>query len=94
MDWVDKGSQNQFKESEIELRFVDYPQGSIGIFSNELFNYLRAYRKKYVNVEFEVTSDFGCIRGFHETRIGDIKGWKSPWGYSGAAPWSDPWWCP
>ena len=110
MEWTDKGSQNDFKESEVVLRFIDYPQQYIGIFSNKLSNYLRTRGGNPVNVEFEVTSDFGCIRGVKETRIGGLQWWES--GYSGATgrplqntpkgqkekevpdPWLDPWWCP
>ncbi len=56
-----------------------------------------------VPVTFEVTSDFWCMRDFHEERIGELEHWKSADGYfasraegatMGPYPWPERWWCP
>ena len=105
MTWTDKGVSNQFKEAEIDLEFVDFPGHHQGVYSNEVSNYLHQFSSKTVPVIFEVTSDFGCFRGFHETQIDKLTHWKSVWGYSSynevkgssdrVSPWSNAkWWCP
>ena len=106
MTWTNKGAKNEFKESEIVLRFMDSPDQSEGIYSNDLSNYLHQLNKRYVDVTFEITSDYGCFRGYHETQIEKLTSWKTVWGYSSskAVRYSsvndnsvfgpDPWWCP
>ncbi|HUG43945.1 MAG TPA: hypothetical protein VMN76_06865 [Acidobacteriota bacterium] len=101
MTWVDKGSTNQYRQPEIVLRFVDYPNHSIGIFSSDLKGYLRSYSKSELPVGFEIRSDFWCMRGYNAKRIGDLENWTSAWGYSGSEgadaspnPWPERWWCP
>jgi len=99
MRWEDRGVANDFKESEVVLSFVDYPGNHVGIFSNELAGYLRTRGTQPVEVEFELTKDLGCMRGFHEVRVGELASWKSVGGYAGGrgdseSPWKDPPWCP
>lgn len=102
MVWSDKGLGNEWQESEIVLQFVDYPQHQIGIYSNELAAYLKSNDVQEVQVRFGVTSDFGCVRGFHEERIGALSKWKSAGGYAAVmgqtpapSPWGPRrWWCP
>jgi hypothetical protein len=102
MVWADKGLENEWRESEIVLQFADYPQHSIGIYSNELAAYLKSNGATAVQVTFEVTSDLGCMRGFHQKQIGALSTWKSAGGYAEVigksaepSPWgSRPWWCP
>lgn len=101
MTWEDRGEDNQFKESEIVLTFSDYPGHHVGIYSQEVSSYLRTLSAESVPVTFVVTKDFGCIRGFHESKIGELTAWKSRWGYAGGNgadpaqnPWPSPFWCP
>jgi len=102
MIWYDKGLGNEWKESEIVLQFVDYPQHQIGIYLNELAAYLKSNDVQDVRVRFEVTSDLGCMRGFHQEEIGSLSKWKSAGGYAavigettGPSPWGPRrWWCP
>ena len=99
MTWTDKGNTNDLKESEILLQFVDYPTQYVGIYSNELSNYLHHLQTNPVTVTFEVKRDFGCFRSFYQTQIEDLKHWKSPNGYFQSAGnadprlWKDPSWC-
>lgn len=98
MSWNDKGNVNQYNESEVVLHFQDFPEQYIGIFSNDVANYLKNHTYNNLLVTFEVTSDFGCMRGFHEVQIGDLHHWKSAWGYGSitesASPWGKSnWWC-
>src|SRR5437773_821536 len=54
----------------IELRFEQFPHSYIGFSSNDLGTYLESSARS-VPVEFEITSDFGCMRGFRITKIGN-----------------------
>lgn len=102
MIWYDNGLNNEWQESEIVLQFVDYPQHQIGIYSNELAAYLKTNNLQEVPVSFKVTSDLGCMRGFHQEEIGSLSNWKSAGGYSQVlskttepSPWgARHWWCP
>jgi hypothetical protein len=102
MVWNVKGLENESKESEIVLQFVDYPQHQIGIYSNELAAYLKSTGTTDVQVTLEVTSDLGCMRGFHQKKIGSLLKWKSLGGYArviGETAEPSPfgsrrWWCP
>ena len=101
MTWEDRGAGNEFKQPEIVLTFSEYPAHHIGIYSQQVSEYLRTLASRSVPVTFTVTKDFGCIRGFHESRIGELDRWNSPFGYAGQAgndltrnPWPSPFWCP
>ena len=101
MTWEDRGVDNQFKQPEIVLTFSEYPTHYVGIYSQQVLEYLRTLASRSVPVTFTVTKDFGCIRGFYESRIGELERWTSPDGYTGQAgndltrnPWSSPFWCP
>jgi predicted PurR-regulated permease PerM len=94
MTWETKPRpSNGMKESEVVLTFVDFPGHYIGEYSDELAAHLRDKGKQPVKVVFEVTSDYGRVRGFHETEIGGLRGWKSEWGYAGSSgsPAKSPW---
>ena len=68
MTWTDKGPDDWFKESEIVLRYVDFPQNSEGMYSDELAIYLRSIDKDTVNVKVEVFTQFWCLRGRYGLR--------------------------
>jgi hypothetical protein len=100
MTWQDNGERNAYGEAEVVLQFERFPGNYVGIYSDELRDHLKQSAARPLRVTFEVTHDFGCMRGFHETRVGDLASWRSAGGYAGvvgrpASPWgSDPWWCP
>ena len=85
---------------EVLLDFVQQPGNTVAIRSSDIADHLRSSESGTVAVEFAVTRDLGCLRGFHATRIGSLDSWRSgPGGYAGtrgdaASPWADPWWCP
>ena len=86
-------SRNQAGERHVILRFADFPNHHIGIYSSELAAYLESLPTPSVNVEFEITRDFGFVREYHAVRIGTLTEWQSGSSYSGhyggydPAPW-------
>ena len=83
MNWVNRGTKNNFNQPEIFLEYVDYPGFHEGIYSEELADYLNTLATNQVDVKFEVTSNFGCVRSFYEVQIGNLTPVPSRWGYSG-----------
>lgn len=84
MTWeIKEGSTNGMKQSEIVFSFVDFPGYYIGEYSNKLASHLIDKGEQPVKVVFEVTSDYGKVRGFHETEIAGLHEWESEWGYAG-----------
>jgi hypothetical protein len=81
------------QESEVVLTFVDFPGHHIGKYSDELAQYLREKGEEKVKVVFEVSSDYGKVRGVHETDIGGLRHWRSESGYatSSGSPKESPW---
>ena len=93
MTWeIKEDPTNGMKQSEIVLSF-DFPGHFIGEYSNELAAYLSDKGEQPVKVVFEVTSDYGKVRGFLETEIAGLHEWESEWRYSGSSgyPRKSPW---
>ena len=67
----------------VVLTFRDYPASYVGIYSNELADYLRTLPEENVPVRFDVIYDYGSVRGFSERQIGELKAWKSDFAYFG-----------
>lgn len=94
MTWDIKPSPSgETKESEVVLSFVDFPGHYIGVYSEELATYLRDKGDPRAKAVLLVTSDYGRVRGFHETEIAGLREWKSAGGYAGTAgsPSRSPW---
>jgi hypothetical protein len=100
--WQDHGVSSSRQETEVFLEFVEYPGHGIGVYSTALRDRLTADGAASVRIDFAVTSDLGCVRGFRQIRIGDIvdpavingKGGYARGGQAVRSPWaSDFWWC-
>jgi len=100
MTWQDKGNRNASGEAEVVLEFDRFPGNYVGIYSNQVRDYLNQLTARPVRVMVEATDDLGCMRGFHAVDVGGLRAWRSADGYAGAtgnpeSPWGkDPWWCP
>lgn len=99
MRWSVVPPRHAEQQAEVALEFVQYPGNHVGIYSDALRSYLTSTGSDTVRVVFEVTRDIGCVRGYHEERIGTLTFWLSGFAYGGRvgdapSPWSDPWWCP
>jgi hypothetical protein len=82
------------KQAHVILEFRDYPGHHIGIFSDDVANYLRRLGSDTVDVTFVVMTTWGRTNGFREVRIGDLASWRAEGGYSrvdglkhGPSPW-------
>ncbi len=78
-------SGSKITQSKVTLTFVDFPTHSIYLYSDELAQHLRTGGPKEVTVVFDVTSDYGKVRGYSEREIAGLKGWQiDPEGQGGA----------
>jgi len=100
--WQDHGVGNFRQDAEVFFEFVDYPQPRYWGVLDSPSRPLAADGTASVQIDFLVTSDLGCVRGFRHVRIGDIvdpavingNGGYSRGGQSVRSPWaSDFWWC-
>lgn len=86
-------STRGMKEAEVVFRFVEFPQHSIGEYSDELAAYLQKNAEETVTAKFRVTYDYGKVRGYSVLEIAGLSGWKSEWGYGSVSgsPEDSPW---
>lgn len=82
MTWtITPAPANRDLEPEVVLTFDEYPNHSVGIFSDDLAEHLETHSEEGVKVVFVVTSDYGKVRGFDTVEIGGLTDWVSPNGY-------------
>lgn len=100
--WQDHGVDIARQEADVFIEFVDYPGHGIGVYSTTLRDRLAADGSRSVRIDFAVTTDLGCVRGFRHIRIGDIadpavingKGGYARGAPPARSPWvSNFWWC-
>jgi len=99
MTWTYGEPAEQWPEARhVILSFVDYPNHHVGIYSNDLGDYLDKLTTESVSVTFRVHRQFGCVSSYSEISIGALQHWDVQGGYGGgeggypASPW-DKWEC-
>jgi hypothetical protein len=80
-------------QTHLILTFQSHPTHRIGIYSNEVSEYLEGLPGREVTVEFEVVRDFGRFRSYRTVKIGTLDHWRAAGGYTGrqGSPASTPW---
>lgn len=101
MTWQPTGSTNAAGETGLRLEFATFPGNFVDVYGTAMRDYLTQRGSDRVPVEFRVTSDLWCVRGFTALRIdgrtgqdvhwigggaGSVQGSVSPWGVRH-------WWC-
>jgi hypothetical protein len=77
--------RNAAGERHVVLRFADFPNHFLGFYSSKLAEYLESHPTPTVDVELEITRDFGAVRGVRAVRIGSLSGWWPRSSYGGHA---------
>ena len=102
MTWRAIGSANQAGEDQVRLEFSEYPGNFVDVYGSDLREYLTRRSADSVPVEFRVTSDLWCVRGFNVVHIDEQSSHDVYWisGGSGSStngsawPWGRVhWWC-
>ena len=80
------------KHKHVVLYFKRSPHNFVGLYSNQVAEYLSRLPTNEVPVTFEVTKDFGRVRAFNEIQIGELKTWDGDhsYGYGGVSSHSAP----
>jgi hypothetical protein len=65
------------QSKHIILRFKCCPNHAVGIYSPDLGDYLETLPSHDVHVVFEITTDFGRMRGFNELQIAGLRSWQT-----------------
>jgi hypothetical protein len=97
--WQDRGAGNPYQEAEVFLELVEFPGHGIGVYSTALRDQLAEVGNAPTQIEFVVTSDLGCVRGFRHVRIGSVAdpaviNGRGGYARGSSSSWaSDSWWC-
>ena len=94
MTWaIEPTPSNRINETKVILYFVEFPDYFIGGYSDEIAAHLRKNGENKVNVIFEITSDYGNVRGYSATEIAGLKSWRwiNGFGGSSGSPERSPW---
>lgn len=62
-------------DEHIILRYKKDPRQHVGIISKDLAQYLESRHSPDVRVIFEITTDFGRMRGYRVIQIGERRAW-------------------
>jgi hypothetical protein len=94
MTWaIEPTPSNRINETKVILSFVEFPDYFIGGYSDEIAAHLKKNGENKVNVIFEITSDYGKVRGYSATEIAGLKSWRwiNGLGGSSGSPEKSPW---
>ena len=101
MTWQVSGENKETRDTEIDLGFVEFPGFYITVVGTPLRAYLEQNGRKTVMVEFEVTSNLGCVASSSVKTIDGRSANEIRWSLPGgkivgalAIPWAEShWWC-
>ena len=64
-------------DPQIILQFVSHPNHRLNMFSKDLASHLQALEQDTISVTFEITRDYGRMRGFSTLDIAGLKQWDA-----------------
>ena len=64
-------------DPQIILQFVSHPNHRLNMFSKDLASHLKALERDTISVTFEITRDYGRMRGFNTLDIAGLKQWDT-----------------
>ena len=62
---------------QVILQFVSHPNHRLSMFSKDLASHLQALEQDIISVTFEITRDYGRMRGFSTLDIAGLKQWDA-----------------
>ena len=62
---------------QVILQFVSHPNHRLNMFSKDLASHLQALEQDIISVTFEITRDYGRMRGFSTLDIAGLKQWDA-----------------
>jgi len=62
---------------QVILQFVSHPNHRLNMFSKDLASHLQALQQDTISATFEITRDYGRMRGFSTLDIAGLKQWDT-----------------
>ena len=91
-------AEENVSDPQVILQFVSHPNHRLSMFSKDLASHLQALEQDIISVTFEITRDYGRMRGFSTLDIAGLKQWDASrsfyevsGGRSDESENSDPW---
>ena len=91
-------AEENVSDPQVILQFVSHPNHRLNMFSKDLASHLQALEQDTISVTFEITRDYGRMRGFSTLDIAGLKQWDTSrsfyevsGGRSDESENSDPW---
>ena len=70
-------TEENASDPQIILQFVSHPNHRLNMFSKDLASHLQALEQDTIPVTFEITRDYGRMRGFSTLDIAGLKQWDT-----------------
>ena len=88
-------AEENVSDPQVILQFVSHPNHRLNMFSKDLASHLQALEQDTISVTFEITRDYGRMRGFSTLDIAGLKQWDTSRSFyevtGGGSENSDPW---
>ena len=68
-------AEENVSDPQVILQFVSHPNHRLNMFSKDLASHLQALQQDTIPVTFEITRDYGRVRGFSTLDIAGLKQW-------------------
>ena len=70
-------AEENVSDPQVILQFVSHPNHRLNMFSKDLASHLQALQQDTIPVTFEITRDYGRMRGFSTLDIAGLKQWDT-----------------
>ena len=74
---VEGMAEENVSDPQVILQFVSHPNHRLNMFSKDLASHLQALEQDTISVTFEITRDYGRMRGFSTLDIAGLKQWDT-----------------
>ncbi|MGB1519964.1 MAG: hypothetical protein ACPHDL_07545 [Limisphaerales bacterium] len=68
-------AEENVSDPQVILQFVSHPNHRLNMFSKDLASHLQTLEQDTISVTFEITRDYGRMRGFSTLDIAGLKRW-------------------
>ena len=70
-------AEENVSDPQVILQFVSHPNHRLNMFSKDLASHLQALQQDTISATFEITRDYGRMRGFSTLDIAGLKQWDT-----------------
>ena len=70
-------AEENASDPQVIFQFVSHPDHRLNMFSKDLASLLQALEQDTISVTFEITRDYGRMRGFSTLDIAGLRQWNN-----------------